>query len=243
MPTCIPRTCSCCPGDAIGYVDFGIVGQLPDEVRQSLTRYGWLLFRGELEEAIAELMRWLAPTSSTDAIGARRELVRAHEAFFYEMSGLRRAAETAHAADNPYSKLAISIMKTIRSRSLTLSPSILPYLKMLVTLGTLRHELAMSYDLAGQVRQFFSRQMRQQALSWFDPRLAMGRVYAGTVRARRALEFVEFLEGQQPFIVARRAIAVRVSRTASPGAPPARLARDLRTRRRGRPVRGPGRRS
>ena len=27
------------PGDAIGYVDFGIVGQLPDRVRDSLTRY------------------------------------------------------------------------------------------------------------------------------------------------------------------------------------------------------------
>ena len=38
------------PGDAIGYVDFGIVGQLPDSVRESLTRYSWLLFRGEVED-------------------------------------------------------------------------------------------------------------------------------------------------------------------------------------------------
>ena len=54
------------PGDAIGYVDFGIVGQLPDDVRESLTRYGWLLFRGEIEDAIGELMRWLAPTPPTE---------------------------------------------------------------------------------------------------------------------------------------------------------------------------------
>ena len=32
------------PGDGIGYVDFGIVGQLPNRVRDSLTRYSWLLF-------------------------------------------------------------------------------------------------------------------------------------------------------------------------------------------------------
>ena len=51
------------PGDAIGYVDFGIVGQLPDNVRESLTRYSWLLFRGEVEAAVRELMRWLAPTA------------------------------------------------------------------------------------------------------------------------------------------------------------------------------------
>ena len=55
------------PGDAIGYVDFGIVGQLPQEVRDSLTRYSWLLFRGDIEAAIVELMRWLSPTSTTDA--------------------------------------------------------------------------------------------------------------------------------------------------------------------------------
>ncbi len=54
------------PDDAIGYVDFGIVGQLPDRVRDSLTRYSWLLFRGEVESAVRELMRWLAPGPATD---------------------------------------------------------------------------------------------------------------------------------------------------------------------------------
>ena len=127
--------------------------------------------------------------------------MRAHEAFFYEMSGLAGRSQPTHAADNPYSKLAISIMKTIRTRQLTLSPSIVPYLKMLVTLGTLRHELAMGYDLTIPVRRFFSRLMRQQATSWLDPRLAMDRVYTGAVRARRALEFVDFLESQQATIL------------------------------------------
>ncbi len=65
------------PDDGIGYVDYGIVGQLPDDLRESLTRYSWLLFRGELEDAIRELMRWLAPTSATDAEAARRQLVEA----------------------------------------------------------------------------------------------------------------------------------------------------------------------
>ena len=40
------------PGDAIGYVDFGIVGQLPNRVRDSLTRYSWLLFRGDVDGAL-----------------------------------------------------------------------------------------------------------------------------------------------------------------------------------------------
>src|SRR4249919_1203016 len=72
------------PGDAIGYVDFGIVGQLPDRVRDSLTRYSWLLFRGEVEGAVQELMRWLAPSAGSDAAAARWQLIRVHQAFLYD---------------------------------------------------------------------------------------------------------------------------------------------------------------
>ncbi len=197
------------PGDAIGYVDYGIVGQLSDDLRESLTRYSWLLFRGEVEDAIDELLRWLAPTGTTDVVGARRELIRVHSAFFYDLRGLasasgRRAAgpvgPVSRSADNPYSKLAVDILKTMRTYELRLEPSIVAYLKMMVTLGTLRHQLASDYDLAGQVRRFFSRLIRQQAIGWLDPRLAMPRLYAGGIRLQRAIDFVEFLEGQQAFI-------------------------------------------
>ena len=190
------------PGNVIGYVDFGIVGQLPDDVRESLTRYGQLLFRGDIDSAVAELMRWLSPTQATDAVDARRRLARAHEDFYYEMSSLADARPQTRTTDNPYSKLAVEIMRTIRSSQLTLSSSIVPYLKMLVTLGALRHELATGYDLAAQVRRFFRLLVRQQAMRLLNPRHAVERAYAGVVQARRAMDFVEFLEGQQPNIAA-----------------------------------------
>ncbi len=93
-------------------------------------------------------------------------------------------------------------MKTTRANELTLSSSLVAYLKMLVMLGTIRHQLAVEYDLTRAARSFFSRLIRQQAIDWLDPRSAMDRLYAGSVRMRRALEFVEFIEAQQPFIVA-----------------------------------------
>ncbi len=55
------------PGDAIGYVDFGIVGQLPDRVRDSLTRYSWLLFRGEVEARGPRADALARPGTATDA--------------------------------------------------------------------------------------------------------------------------------------------------------------------------------
>jgi hypothetical protein len=57
--------------------------------------------------------------------------------------------------DNPYSAPAVDIVQTIRTHELTLSPSIVAYLKMLFTLGTLRHQLAPDYDLPQTVRRLF----------------------------------------------------------------------------------------
>jgi len=192
--------------DAIGYVDFGIVGQLPDDIRESLTRYSWLLFRGEVEAAVRELMRWLAPTQATDADAARRQLIRLHQAFLYDTVAERSRATTGAASsaarptENPYSKLAVDILETIRVQALSLSPSIVAYLKMLVTLGTLRHQLAVEYDLPSNVRHFVRRLARQQSLALLDPRRTFDRLYDATGRMQRALAFVEFLEAQQPVI-------------------------------------------
>ena len=194
-------------GDAIGYVDFGIVGQLPNRVRESLTRYSWLLFRGEVEPAVRELMRWLAPGPATDAEIAQWQLIRVHQAFLYDAIA-DRSRVTAEAPgpipesrENPYSKLAVDILDTIRVQQLTMSPSIVGCLKMLVTLGALRHQLAVNYDLAENVRRFVRRLARQQGLALADPRQALDRLYGGAGQVKRALDFLEFLEGQESTIV------------------------------------------
>ncbi len=195
------------PGDAIGYVDFGIVGQLPDRVRDSLTRYSWLLFRGEVEGAVRELMRWLAPGTATDQAAASRALVRVHQAFLYDTVATRtRVTRGApgparNPTDNPYSKLAVDILQTIRVHELSMSSSIVAYLKMQVTLGTLRHQLAAEYDLPENVRHFVRRLARQQGLALLDPRRSLDRLFAGVGQVQRALELVEFAESMQPVVL------------------------------------------
>ena len=94
------------------------------------------------------------------------------------------------------------MLQTIRRHDLTLAPGVVAYLKMLVTLGALRHQLAPDYDLPALARRFFGRLLQQQGAAWFDPRLALGRAYEGSYRLGRALEFVELLEAQAPLISA-----------------------------------------
>jgi predicted unusual protein kinase regulating ubiquinone biosynthesis (AarF/ABC1/UbiB family) len=190
------------PGNAIGYVDFGMVGRLSDDVRDSLLRYSWLLFQWEVEAAVRELMRWLPPSSTTNTNQAKLQLARVHEGFLYALANVGDekvgGAPAARAdSNNPYTTLAVEIMDTVRRNQLSLSGDIVSYLRMLVMLGTLRHQLATDYDLPAVARQFFGRLIQQQGKDWLDPRLAMGRIYGATYRMKRAVEFVEFLESQQ----------------------------------------------
>jgi hypothetical protein len=95
----------------------------------------------------------------------------------------------------------VAILETIRDHELTMASSIVGYLKMLVTLGTLRHALADDYDLQANVRRFVRRYARQQGTAWLDPRRTLDRLYAGAGRVQRALDFVEFLEAQESVIL------------------------------------------
>ena len=66
-------------------------------------------------------MRWLAPTAATDADAARRQLIRIHQAFLYDMvaeqdrgSPSGAPGPTRHPTENPYSRLAVDILEAIR---------------------------------------------------------------------------------------------------------------------------------
>ena len=111
-------------------------------------------------------MRWLPDVRPRIPRPRARHLVSVHRAFLYDMGAAdietrgasRRAAACplAHRGRNPYSRLAMDIMRVSATPADVLSPSIVAYLKMLVMLGTLRHELATNYDLSVHVQRFFS---------------------------------------------------------------------------------------
>ena len=167
------------PGNAIGYVDFGIVGQLPDGSVDSLTRYSWLLFRGDIEAAVRELMRWLAPTEH-DRRGRRPPRARPrprgvplrHRA---DRGGATRRRPTRRRRRQPVLE-AGGRHHADRSGStqLTLSPEPrgLPE-----DARHARHAAPRAGDRLRprrHVRRFFRRLVRQQAIAALDPRLAIG---------------------------------------------------------------------
>ena len=188
-PTCTRPTCSSCPGDAIGYVDFGIVGQLPDRVRDSLTRYSWLLFRGEVESAVLELMRWLAP-------GPRRTSRPPRWQLDPRPPGVPVRHRRRPAADDGGRPRAPLATPRTRIRSWRSTSSTRIRVQRADDVGRASSatsrcwsrsarsatQLAVDYDLQENVQRFVRRLARQQGIALLDPRRTFDRLYAGTGR-------------------------------------------------------------
>ena len=173
------------PGDAIGYVDFGIVGQLPDRVRDSLTRYSWLLFRGEVESAVLELMRWLAPGPSTDIGTTRRQLIRVHQAFLYDTVAdrLRTTAEAPGPARHAREPVFEAGGRHPRHDPRPAADDVGQHRRLPQDAGHARHAPALRSRSTTTCRTTSgassAASARQQGLALLDPRRTFDRLYAG----------------------------------------------------------------
>ena len=116
------------PDDAIGYVDFGIVGQLPNRVRDSLTPLQLAAVPGRRGGG-GPRAHALARAGPDDRLDAAPVAADPHPPGVPVRHG-RRAGRgstegapgpTRDPAENPYSRLAVDILATIRVHELTLS--------------------------------------------------------------------------------------------------------------------------
>ena len=167
-------------------------------------------------------MRWLAPTADTDVAAARRQLIRVHQAFLYDtVRGRRRRDSRAggsaigRGADNPYSELAVDIMNTIREQR---ADAVAEPRGLSQDARDARHAAARAGDrlrpAAARRCASSASSSASRAIAFLDPRTTVDRLYAGGVRMQRAMEFLEFIEAQEPVIAAGTSVAVRVPRPA-----------------------------
>jgi ubiquinone biosynthesis protein len=178
------------PGNMIGYVDFGIVGVLTDDIRESLVQYTWHFYQGNTERAVAQLARWMQPSSRTNMEAALRDLSNLHDDFRLTL----RDPEGRRSSDSA-ATFAVNMLVVLRRHGITVSPGVLAYVRTIVTADTLRAELAPSSDFLSKVEVFFARLISQQAREWFDPRKLVAGAFDYGYRARRVLSLVENQQG------------------------------------------------
>ncbi len=171
------------PGDVIGYVDFGIIGKISGEMRQSLTRYASLFFEGDTDRAITELTRWVAPASVSRVEAARSELVRVHEEFMLAVSAARQIS-----AKGAGVSFAVGLLDIVRRHGIVLAPNALAYLRTVIANDALRFELAPDYDLHGQTQRFFGRLVVEEARQFLSPQNVVRVAHDQALRLNRILE-------------------------------------------------------
>jgi ubiquinone biosynthesis protein len=137
-------------GNQIGYVDFGIIGRLPEAVHELLGRYAMRLFAGEADAAVDDFLQWLRPSATTDRAAARRELTELTERFLDELgSATSRRREIL-------ARYQIDLLSAARAHRMVIEPTVILYVKVVLTIDAVTSELAPALDLQALIERFFS---------------------------------------------------------------------------------------
>jgi ubiquinone biosynthesis protein len=173
------------PDDAIGYVDFGIVGKLDDQTTQALRYFAQSLFAGHTGIAVDEFMRFLTPSAKTDVRAARRDLI---EAMNNYVESARVGPEGFNLTEDIFE---IEMLAVVRSHGMALNPDAVRYLKAVLTAEAMVKELDPQFDLRAHENRFFGRLMELEAIEALDPRRLGQRILDARVRAERVLDSIE----------------------------------------------------
>jgi ubiquinone biosynthesis protein len=171
--------------DAIGYVDFGIVGKLDDRTTESLRYFAQSLFAGHTDIAVREFMRFLTPSSHTRIEAAHRDLI---EAMTNYVESARVGPDGLFLTENIFE---IEMLAVVRKHAMRLAPDAVRYLKAVLTAEAMVRELDPQFDLRATENRFFGRLMELEAIEAFDPRRLGQRLLDARVRADRILRAIE----------------------------------------------------
>lgn len=173
------------PGDAIGYVDFGIVGKLDERTTDALRHFAQSLFGGRTGAAVDEFLRFLSPSGRTDLAAARRDLVEAMNSY---LESARVGPEGLSLGEDIFE---IEILEVARRHAMSLAPDAVRYLKAVLTAEAMVKELDPDFDLRAHENRFFTRLTELEARESLDPRKLGPTLLDARFRLERLLETVE----------------------------------------------------
>jgi predicted unusual protein kinase regulating ubiquinone biosynthesis (AarF/ABC1/UbiB family) len=173
------------PGDAIGYVDFGIVGKLDDRATGALRYFAQSLFAGHTGKAVDEFFRFLTPSRRTDLAGARRDLI----------DTLNDYVESARVGPEGFALsediFEIEMLAVVGRHEMALAPEAVRYLKAVLTAEAMVKELDPEFDLRAHENRFFGRLMSIEAAESLRPGNVAQALLDARFRLNRLLESIE----------------------------------------------------
>ena len=183
------------PGNRIGYVDFGITGSLPANVRESLGLFATRLLRGDVDGATVELTRWVTPSTRTVQRDALDELKALAQGFLFELRTTQQSRQALAAA------YQIALLGAVRRHRMRVAPVVLGYVKAVITMDSITAELAPTLDLVEHELRFFSALTLDEVHAALRPAELVNTVMDYRHRIDSILDFVETTIAQQRTVV------------------------------------------
>jgi len=137
-------------GNRIGYVDFGVTGRLPTNVRESLVLFSRSLLTADVERAIVELTRWATPSTRTVQRDAVDELKALALGFMFDLGATHQSRQALAAA------YQVALVGAIRRHHMTVDPTVLSYVKAVITMDSITGELSPTLDVVKLEMRFVS---------------------------------------------------------------------------------------
>ena len=183
------------PGNRIGYVDFGITGRLPANVRASLVLFARRLLRDDVDGAIVELTRWVTPTMRTVQGDAIDELKALAIGFLFKLRATQQSRQQLAAA------YQIDLLGAIRRHNMKVDPVVLGYVKAVITMDSITSELSPTLDLVKHELRFFSAMTLDEVRDSLRPAELVNTVMDYRYRIDAILDFVDTIITQERTVV------------------------------------------
>lgn len=137
-------------GNRIGYVDFGIIGRIPEPVQEALSSYAMRLFNGDASAAVDDFLTWVRPSAKTNFAAAKRDMVALTERFLAQFERATSGRREILA------RYQVDLLETTRAHRMVIDPVVILYMKVVLTIDAVTSELAPSLDLQTLHGRFFS---------------------------------------------------------------------------------------
>jgi predicted unusual protein kinase regulating ubiquinone biosynthesis (AarF/ABC1/UbiB family) len=156
------------PRNVIGYVDFAVIGRLPEKMQDSLRFFLQSLLQENFDLAIDELLLWMSPSTSTNLAAFRQDLTRIFEDY---LDGFRSDVGSFPRQEATY--FIVHMMSVIRQHRVAISTGLALYFRTTLTLDAIVFELSPGYDPLTDQNRFLSLAASADARGLLTPARAL----------------------------------------------------------------------
>lgn len=144
------------PGDAVGFVDFGLCDELEPAIREGQTRYLAALYERDVGRMHAALDDILVVGDDSDPLAFRAEFTRTTRDWLARMPA-EPQGHALGAGRSPIAGWMVAAMRVARQHRMRLPPRVLSMYRALLTAESVANELGAGADLGSVGREFFGR--------------------------------------------------------------------------------------